>query len=93
MDVDRNRPVPFRYAIFEEVNINVKLEGRKDTLPGKSGTIWRMKIESDSAYSIQLILRKFFIPYGAKLFVYNENFTQIAGAFTRATICRRILHL
>lgn len=79
---DRKRPTPFRYAVFEDVNINLKHEGRKDILPDNSGTIWRFKIESDSAYSIQLILRKFFIPNGGKLFVYNENFTQIAGAFT-----------
>ena len=77
-----NRPTPFRYAVFEDVNIDLKLEGRKDILPDTSGTIWRLKIESDSAYSIQLILSKFFIPIGAKLFVYNENLSQIAGAFT-----------
>jgi hypothetical protein len=82
IEEDRKRPIPFRYAVFEKVNINLKLESRKDILPDKSGTIWRFKIESDSAYSIQLILRKFFIPMGAKLFVYNEKFLQIAGAFT-----------
>jgi PKD repeat protein len=82
IEEDRNRPIPFRYAVFEDVNINLKIEGSKDILPDRSGTIWRLKIESDSAYSIQLILRKFFIPIGAKLFVYNENLSQIAGAFT-----------
>jgi hypothetical protein len=82
IEEDRKRPTPFRYAVFEDIFINLKIDGRKDILPDKSGTIWRLKIESDSAYSIQLILRKFFIPIGAKLFVYNENFSQIAGAFT-----------
>jgi V8-like Glu-specific endopeptidase len=79
---DGQHPTPFRYAVFEDVNIDLKREGRKDILQDNSGTIWRLKFESDSAYSIQLILSKFFIPYGAKLFVYNENLTQIAGAFT-----------
>jgi V8-like Glu-specific endopeptidase len=79
---DRKHPTPFRYAVFENVNINLKLDGQKDILPGKDGTIWRLKIQSDSAYSIQLILRKFFIPVGARLFVYSENMAQIAGAFT-----------
>ncbi len=82
IEEDSKHPTPFRYAVFEDVNINLKADGRKDILPDKSGTIWRLKIESDSAYSIQLILRKFFIPVGAKLFVYNENLSQIAGAFT-----------
>ena len=82
IEEDRNRPTPFRYAVFEDVYINLKIEGRKDILSDRSGTIWRFKIESDSAWSIQVILRKFFIPIGAKLFVYNENMSQIAGAFT-----------
>ena len=82
IEEDRKRPTPFRYAVFEDVNINLKIDGRNDILPDKSGTIWRLKIESDSAYSIQVILRKFYIPVGAKLFVYNENLSQIAGAFT-----------
>jgi hypothetical protein len=79
---DRKHPVPFRYAIFEDVHIDLKLEGRKDVLPDNSGTIWRFSVESDSAYSIQLMLSKFFIPFGAKLFVYNANLSQVAGAFT-----------
>jgi PKD repeat protein len=82
IEEDLKRPTPFRYAIFEDVNINLKHEGLKNILPGGGGTIWRLKIKSDSAFSIQLILRKFFIPVGAKLFVYNENLSQIAGAFT-----------
>ncbi len=79
IEEDRKRPTPFRYAVFEDVNINLKNDGRKDILPDRSGTIWRLKIESDSAWSIQLILRKFYIPIGAKLFVYNENLSQNSG--------------
>jgi hypothetical protein len=79
---DMLHPIPYRYAVFDDVNIDIKQSGRKDTLPGKSGSIWRIKIESDSAYSIQVIFRKFIIPPGARLFLYNEGLTQIAGAFT-----------
>ncbi len=82
LEEDKKRPVPFRYAVVEQVNIDLKQKGRKDILPGKDGIIWRLKFESDSAYSIQLILSKFIIPVGAKLFVYNENLSQVAGAFT-----------
>jgi PKD repeat protein len=82
IDEDRKHPTPFRYAVFEDVNINLRLYGRKDILPDQSGTIWRLIIESDSAYSVQLILSKFHIPDGARLFVYNDHLTQIAGAFT-----------
>jgi PKD repeat protein len=82
IEEDRKHPTPFRYAVFEDVNINLRVNGRKDILPDHSGTIWRLAIESDSACSVQLILRKFYIPRGAKLFVYNDNLSQIAGAFT-----------
>jgi hypothetical protein len=82
LEEDRLHPTPYRYAVFEDVNIDLRLSGRKDTIPGNPGTIWRLKIKSDSAYSIQVILRKFYIPPGATLFIYNEGLSQIAGAFT-----------
>ncbi len=83
---DRLNPYPFRYASFEDMNIDLRLSGKTDTLPLRKGKIWRLRIETDSASSIQIILRKFSIPPGAKLFVYNEQFTQILGAFTRRSM-------
>jgi hypothetical protein len=80
---DKLHPTPYRYAVFEDVNLDLKVNGRKDTLPGQAGTIWRLSFESDSAFSIQVIFSKFIIPAGASLFVYNKSLTQIAGAFTQ----------
>jgi hypothetical protein len=79
---DMLHPSPYRYAIFDDVDIDLKKSGKRDTIPGEAGSIWRIKIESDSAYSIQVIFRKFIIPPGATLFLYNEGLSQIAGAFT-----------
>jgi V8-like Glu-specific endopeptidase len=79
---DMIHPIPYRYAIFEDMSVDLKLSGKKDTIPDEAGAIWRMKMESDSAFSIQVIFSKFIIPPGASLFIYNEDLTQISGAFT-----------
>ena len=44
--------------------------------------MFRTRIGNTNARSIQLFFKKFVIPDGAKLFIYNSNKTVIAGAFT-----------
>ncbi len=44
--------------------------------------IWKLEIESEGALSIALGFGKYKLPHGAKLFVFNENRTDIIGAFT-----------
>jgi PKD repeat protein len=78
---DKNSPEPLRYSIVQDVDINIKDVGLKTAYNG-TDTIWRYKIQSDGAKSIQLIFKKYTIPSGAKLFLYNEDYSQIYGAFT-----------
>lgn len=44
--------------------------------------IWRLIIRSKGAYSINVQFGQFHIPDGAKLFLYNEDRSQILGSFT-----------
>ncbi len=44
--------------------------------------LWRLKISSPGAKKMGLYYQNFYLPEGAKLFVYNENRTEAIGAFT-----------
>ena len=79
---DQLNPRPYRYAIFEDTIINIKASGKVDVIPGK-GKIWRLRIASEQAKSIQIIFKRFILPSGALVFIYNENQSMMKGAFTQ----------
>ena len=71
------------YKFGEGINVDLGLDnsGTWETL--SDGTrVWRLRIESSGAYSLNLLYDEFWLPEGAKLFLYNEDMSQIAGAFT-----------
>lgn len=78
---DSQNPTPYRYSFFEDVSINIK-NGLSETITNPQGTIWRYSISSPLAYSLQLNFDTFLIPRGAKLFIYNNDYSVIYGAFT-----------
>ncbi len=78
---DESNPIPCRYALFEDTVINLKISGKTERINGK-GSIWRLRIHSDQAKSMQIFFKRFLMPSGARLFVYNENRSVIRGAFT-----------
>lgn len=82
---DAENPSPYRYSIIEDVNLNIK-NGYSQNITDPKGTIWRYEITADSAYSIQIIMKTFVIPEGAKLFLYNSDYSIIYGAFTSKNI-------
>ncbi len=44
--------------------------------------VWKLKIISEDAYSINLIFDKFYLPEGAALYIYNEERTMVYGPVT-----------
>ncbi|HNW51439.1 MAG TPA: T9SS type A sorting domain-containing protein [Prolixibacteraceae bacterium] len=44
--------------------------------------VWQLRIKSDSAYSLNIIFSKYYIPEGARLFVFDPEMKTILGAFT-----------
>ncbi len=79
---DIENPSPFRYSIFEEVYIDIK-SGVSTEINEPKGTIWRQVISSENAFSIQISFKTFNIPTGAKLFIYNNDYSVVYGAFTK----------
>jgi PKD repeat protein len=78
---DNNLGISNRYGEIEDVNIDLIAEGTKTIIAGR-GYIWRYRIESSNTFSLGIFFSKFRIPEGAKIFIYNDDRTQVAGAFT-----------
>jgi len=63
------------------VDINLDNSGTWDVLPG-GDRIWRLKIKSEGALALGVYYNQFQLPAGARLYLYNEDHTQILGAYT-----------
>ncbi|MBN2892441.1 MAG: gliding motility-associated C-terminal domain-containing protein [Bacteroidales bacterium] len=73
-----NKPFQFAYSFY--VDIDLKKSAVVDSLD--IGLLYRLSIKSENAYSINLIFKKYLLPQGAKLFIYNNDKTDVIGAFT-----------
>jgi hypothetical protein len=71
---------PVRFGIYHDVNINLSNSGVWQTT-SDGGRLWNMKIYSPDALSLNLLYDKFWLPHGAKLFIYSEDETQHIGTF------------
>lgn len=76
---DKNNP--YRISVLIPVNLNTGNSGTWTNLP-EGGKIWRLKIKCADALALSLYYNNFFMPKGAKLFLYNNDKSQIIGAFT-----------
>lgn len=79
---DVEHAIPNRYSVFEEVKADIRAEGVATALPDGNGTIWRYRIHAPGARSVQLFFSEYQLPDGARLFLYNDDMTEILGAFT-----------
>ena len=81
-DIEREKlGMPPRFGYKHSVNYNLENSGEWITLPD-GGRIWRLAISSQGALSINLLYDKFWIPDGAKFWIYSYNRKQSIGAFT-----------
>jgi PKD repeat protein len=78
---DFDNGISNRYGILQQMNLNIRSEGIKTLIPDK-GYIWRCQIQSPFTFSIGIQFSKFHLPAGATLFIYNNDHSQLYGAFT-----------
>ncbi len=64
-----------------ETDISIDNAGTWTELPDGS-KIWQLQIKSPGALAQVVYYDKFHLPVGSKLFLYNEDKTQVIGAFT-----------
>ena len=74
-------PLPVRFGFPQKVNLSLSNSGDWTTT-ADGGRLWTMAIYSPDALSINLLYDKFWLPEGAKFFIYSKDKTQHIGAFT-----------
>jgi hypothetical protein len=79
--INDSQPGPVRYAYPTNVNYTLKNSGVWQTLEDSS-KIWRLKVKLPGALSTNTYYDKFWLPEGAKFFVYSEKTKQSIGAIT-----------
>lgn len=78
---EKNTGFPYQFGHAFDVDLSMDNSGVWDTL-SDGNKVWRLKILSENAFSINLIFDFFRIPSGATLFIYNSNKNILLGAFT-----------
>lgn len=78
---DSINPTPYRFAKPFEVDLSIDNLGVWDTLQD-GDRIWRLRIKSKDAYSLNVIFSVYELPEGAEVFIYNKDTTEVLGAFT-----------
>ena len=81
INAESQYPGPERMGISVPVNKNLLEAASMETLEDGS-TIYRLSIHVPDALALGVYYSEFYIPEGAKLFLYNANKTQVIGAFT-----------
>jgi hypothetical protein len=75
------KATPLRFGQDFSVQLDLNNSGTWESLPN-GDRVWRLKIQSKGANSLNFIFNDFFMPQGAELYLYNENKNYIIGAFT-----------
>jgi hypothetical protein len=66
------------------VNVDIDIKSTSTMKMMDDGSkVWLYKINSSSAYALQFYFDKFKLPFGAKLFFYNEDKSMVLGSFTK----------
>jgi len=73
--------VAMRFGAPIAVDIDPENAGVWSSLPD-GGRVWRMRLISPGAYSLNLLYDEFVLPAGAELFLYTDDGSQLLGAFT-----------
>lgn len=70
---------PYRFGIGHEVGLGLDNAGSWQDLDG--GLLWRLRVESPGAHSLNLIFDRYELPEGARLYVHTDS-GQVLGGFS-----------
>jgi hypothetical protein len=77
---DPQHPGPLRFAVAANVAFNLEKSGTWLTL--RDGRLWRLRIQSPGAKSLNLGFTRYEMPEGAKLWVYDPKHAHVEGPYT-----------
>lgn len=72
--------MPWRFGFKQNINLGFK-DGVWTTLEN-GDRIWRINIESNGAISMNVIFDEFLMPNGGEVYLYNNDRTDLLGAYT-----------
>ena len=72
---------PLRFADVLPVDLDLENSGAWEELAG-GGRVWRLRIHSPGAKSLALVFRRFQLPAGGELYVYDDARREVRGAYT-----------
>ncbi len=78
---DKNRAIPYRFGHEFGVNLGLNNAGVWDELDN-GDRIWRINIVSKGAKTLNFIFNTYDVPKGATLYVYNDDRSDLLGAYT-----------
>ena len=78
---DKVRTKPYRIGVPIKANYGLENGGTWTEL-SNGDRIWRIQFESKDALNLGLIFDKFYVPKGAKVYLYNEDRSDLLGAYT-----------
>ena len=78
---DTKFDAPWRFGDEIMVNLNLENDGVWDELPNGDG-VWRLNIVSLGAKTMNFIFDKYKVPPGATLYIYNDDHSDLLGAYT-----------
>jgi len=80
-EIDKNKDkLPLVFAKTFSANIDIRAIGTNYQF--ENGSIWRIGLRSEKAYSINVVFSEFNLSEGSSLFIYNHDTSKILGAFT-----------
>lgn len=72
---------PFRFGKKFDTHYNFSNSGRWTVLDN-GDRIWQIRFQSQDAVTMNFILTDFYLPKGAAIYLYNNNRTNLLGAYT-----------
>lgn len=80
----RPRDIPLRFATPFPVTVTPADSGIWEELRDGETSVWRLRIASEGARSLNLGFTRYAMPSGGRLFLYTPDYEQIIGPFTDA---------
>jgi len=78
-----NKVGPYMFGFEHQVNYDMSNAGTWTTL-ANGDRVWRLKVISEGALSLNFVFSDFFIPEGGSLHLYNNDKSHVVGAYTAA---------
>lgn len=78
---DKLKDRPFRFGYEFLVDYSTENAGTWETL-ANGDRIWRLRFVSEGAKTMNFVFTDFFMPAGATLYLYNNDRTDVLGAYT-----------